>query len=118
MSRMPTGRSVATAARGRKAVISPEFGSPVENLLVSIFDGLPRASLVGAACIGHSPLFDDVIDDETSEDRNYRHAKAALLCNRCPVAERCREATIELPPGTTGVWAGELLARRPLSDTA
>ncbi|WP_353888593.1 WhiB family transcriptional regulator [uncultured Corynebacterium sp.] len=68
------------------------------------------ASLDGAACKGHAPLFDLTVHGETSEQREARHHQARNLCRRCPVFTQCTTVAGQLKHDhKQGFWAGMLL---------
>lgn len=60
--------------------------------------------LTDARCRGRAPLFDSLVAGETEEERHERHAWAAALCERCPVAVACEQAAEENT--VHGIWAG------------
>ncbi|EOM74617.1 WhiB family transcriptional regulator [Rhodococcus rhodnii] len=94
----------------------PEATSWVDLLGQILAD---QPALSGAACSGRPELFDLERDDETAEDRHYRHAAAKQLCAQCPVIDACATTT-----RTAGVVAGRLVGNpsrppgRPRKDTA
>jgi WhiB family redox-sensing transcriptional regulator len=58
-----------------------------------------------AACAGTAPLWDDVVDGESHEQRTERQAKAVAICRSCPVTEECRRERL---PWEGGVWSGRV----------
>lgn len=62
--------------------------------------------LTGAACAGMAPLFDAYLDDESTEQREYRHHRAKTICLRCPVRTECTVAATE--HDASGIWNGRL----------
>lgn len=73
---------------------------------IGVLAELVDPRLVGAECAGRAPLFDDQVDGETDDDREYRLGAAARVCQRCPVLALCATASNEHP--ARGVWAGQL----------
>ncbi|WP_368410413.1 WhiB family transcriptional regulator [Corynebacterium sp.] len=68
------------------------------------------ASLTGASCAGHSPLFDADIQGETKQQREARHHQARTICRHCPVLTQCTAVAGRLPQDhRQGLWAGILL---------
>ncbi|MDI9917859.1 WhiB family transcriptional regulator [Rhodococcus sp. IEGM 1379] len=76
---------------------------------VALLAALVDIRLTGAACAGHAPLFDDILDEgnEPPEEREARHHQARSICRRCPVAAHCETAANE-DDTTSGIWAGRL----------
>lgn len=71
--------------------------------------GLVDQRLVGAACTGQHPLFDDRIRGETPESQEARHHRARAICAGCPIRSNCQEVARQLPTDhRTGIWAGQL----------
>ena len=69
-------------------------------------------ALPGAACKGHAPLFDNLIDGESHPDRIYRHRRALDICEtQCPIQEQCHERRLAKPELGEGIWGGELFGR-------
>ncbi len=69
--------------------------SDVEALLASLAAGIPP--LRGAACVGHSHLFDAAEDDETRASAQHRFAAALELCRTCGCLAACRAWLESLP---------------------
>lgn len=78
---------------------------------VELVAGLVDERLVGAACSGAAPVFDDHVDGESTDDRAQRHATAIALCECCSVADACATAAGEHT--AIGIWAGALHLERP-----
>lgn len=81
--------------------------SPPERaraLAAALLDG---PDLTGAACTGHAPLFDEIIEGESAPARHRRTQAAQALCRTCPALDQCA-ATAEGMDATqrAGVWAG------------
>lgn len=69
---------------------------------IGVLAGLVDPRLTGAACAGRAPLFDDQLDGEYDDDREYRLGAAARICRGCPVLALCGTAANEHP--ARGVW--------------
>ncbi|GAA5132431.1 hypothetical protein [Pseudonocardia adelaidensis] len=64
------------------------------------------------ACAGRAPDFDAELPRETTTQRDARHARAIALCQRCDALPACAALLGDLPPGTSGVWAAQVLHER------
>lgn len=73
---------------------------------IPAIDSLIDERLTGAACAGMAPLFDAFLDDESIEQREYRHHRAKTICLRCPVRAECTVAATE--HDASGIWNGRL----------
>ncbi|WP_168163724.1 WhiB family transcriptional regulator [Corynebacterium sp. HMSC077G01] len=81
----------------------------IKNLPKSLIP-IRDTSLKGAACAGHSPLFDADIRGESKEQREARHHQARNLCRRCEVFTQCTATAGKLPRDhRRNLWAGILL---------
>lgn len=81
-------------------------GSKYAPAPIPTIDSLVDERLTGAACAGMAPLFDAYLDDESTEQREYRHHRAKTICLRCPVRAECTVAATE--HDASGIWNGRL----------
>ena len=82
--------------------------TPLELALTAILTATVR--LDGAACTGHSELFDPPSDGEARDAVDARHRAAARLCWTCPALDACRDWAATEPATDTIIAAQHMLA--------